>query len=318
MVYGRKKMNSNLSLFILFLILNITSFWLIIPFLRKILLDKPNFRSSHKKPIPRGGGIVFVFYTLIYSIYTGSYELLIFVPLIITSLLDDLYQISRSSRYIVHLFTSIAIIMNSKIIDKFFLNYFWLGLFLIFLVIFITALINFTNFMDGIDGLVGGYALVFLISSSLLGSEFNLALIAGLFGFIFYNWYPAKIFMGDIGSTFLGAYFSYTLINSDNVIDFINLFLILCPLLLDAFSCVIRRLINGENIFKAHSLHLYQRLNQAGMKQSSIAVIYISSSIIINLINILFGLKFAFLTVTLIISYGIYLDRYKAESFNKF
>ncbi|MBO6989159.1 MAG: hypothetical protein JJ831_08090 [Prochlorococcus marinus XMU1422] len=311
-------MNSNFSTFILFLIFNISSIWLIIPFLRRRLIDKPNFRSAHKKPIPRGGGIVFIFYSLIYSIYHGSYEVLIFIPIIITSLLDDLYQISRRSRYIVHLFTSIAIIIHSKIIDRFFLNFFGTFLLIIFLVIFITAIINFINFMDGIDGLVGGYAIVFLISAGLLESEFNIALISGLLGFLFYNWFPAKIFMGDIGSTFLGAYFSYTLINSDNIINFINLFLILSPLLLDAFTCVIRRFIKGENIFKAHSLHLYQRLYQSGMKQSSVALIYISSSILINLVNILFGLKFAFLILVVIISYGIYLDRYKAESFNKF
>ena len=97
--------------------------------------------------------------------------------------------------------------------------------------------------------------------------------------------------MGDSGSTFLGAVLTGILFSFDQVLNTVALLLVASPLLLDAASCVIRRFLFNYNIFKAHKMHLYQRLTQAGLSHSLVSLIYISCSAILSLTFLLFGFK---------------------------
>ena len=189
----------------------------LLPSLRRLLLDQPNVRSSHSLPIPRGGGIAFVFVAsttsaisfVFYSLFgqpglAGSQLAMVILPLLLLPLavvgfLDDRHNLPVSLRYAVQLGSALLLILASP------LSLPWLGLSL--LLIAVTGVINFTNFMDGLDGLVAGCMAVAIGALSLdLNAPWSLwALVGSLLGFLFWNWSPAKVFMGDVGSTFLGG-----------------------------------------------------------------------------------------------------------------
>ena len=141
-----------------------------------------------------------------------------------------------------------------------------------------TALINFYNFMDGLDGLVAGVSATQLAFLSAWYHQPVLWFwVAALLGFLYWNWSPAKIFMGDAGSTTLGAIVGISLLSSpqaDMGLSWMTL-TILLPLVGDAIYTLFRRLLKGENIFQAHRTHIYQRLNQVGWPHSRVAGVYI-------------------------------------------
>ena len=207
------------------------------------------------------------------------------------------------------------VIKSSLIYD--FLNLFYnFEYFFIFIILLIigTAIINFVNFMDGLDGLIVSNFIVILVFSSILSEKYIFLMIGTLFGFLFFNWHPAKVFMGDVGSTFLGAIFFGILANSNSANDSFLLFLITFPILGDAFICVLRRFFMGHNIFLPHKLHLYQRLNQAGLSHSTISILYATLTLFISLIA-LTKPSYIFLPIILSILIGFYCDKYIAIPF---
>jgi UDP-GlcNAc:undecaprenyl-phosphate GlcNAc-1-phosphate transferase len=142
--------------------------------------------------------------------------------------------------------------------------------------IWILGLTNAYNFMDGIDGLVGSTALIaamfFMAISYYEGSSFvyitGYTIIAGSAGFLIYNSPPAKIFMGDVGSAFLGFVFATLAIIAARYDDSRTSFLVM-PMLLfhfiyDTLFTFVRRLLRGENTLQAHRTHLYQLMVRSG------------------------------------------------------
>ena len=228
-------------------IINIISFCLtyiflkiFLPILVKIFPDKPDYRSSHSLITPSSGGLSFVLSTLLVGGYLNNSLLFISLPLSIVGLIDDKFEISSIKRYFVQAFTVFFIILfsiyqNINLLDLEDI------LFIIFLLISGTAIINFINFMDGIDGLVAGCFFVITLTSSLLFEPSFAYLSSSLLAFLLFNWNPAKVFMGDVGSTFLGFLLVLLIFRQDS---FINIFKIICmssPLLLDAITTLIRR-----------------------------------------------------------------------------
>ena len=193
----------------------------LIPRLRILSLDKPNFRSSHSQPTPRGGGLVFVVvsvFSCLISLFSGHVSSLSFLPLVsaplaIVGFIDDRQTLPAAWRYCVQVMTALPVIALSPIASPLYFAVSHSPLFLFFLsliVISVTAIINFTNFMDGLDGLVSGCMFVVIFSLSLSqNAPWSLwTLVGSLLGFLIFNWCPAKVFMGDVGSTFLGAVFA--------------------------------------------------------------------------------------------------------------
>ena len=140
----------------------------------------------------------------------------------------------------------------------------------------ITAIINFVNFMDGIDGIVASNLLltIYIISFYVPNSSTLFIAVGSLIGFLILNWSPAKLFMGDVGSTFLGALLAGLILQAESWSQSLGFLLLTSPILLDAFICVVRRLISRQNIFRPHKLHLYQRLHQAGWSHAKITKLY--------------------------------------------
>ena len=284
-----------------------------LPKFEKYLIDEPNKRSSHIKPTPSGGGLVFVILGTISSIILGNWLITLCLPIAIVGFIDDKYRLPSLFRYFVQVLTVSALIFQTNFNS--FANSDFAVLYFIFYLFLGTAIINFINFMDGVDGLVSGCVLIIFLSFFFNDNFYLAGLLGALIGFLIWNWQPAKIFMGDIGSTFLGTVYLIPLFSSNSKLDLLTSLLIALPLLGDAFFCVIRRFINKEPIFKAHKKHLYQRLNQAGISHSNVSMLYIGSSSLLLLSNIFIGQIGLIITSFIIFMFGVFLDNKVALNF---
>jgi UDP-N-acetylmuramyl pentapeptide phosphotransferase/UDP-N-acetylglucosamine-1-phosphate transferase len=181
----------------------------------------------------------------------------------------------------------------------------------------IVAVINFTNFMDGLDGLVAGCMAVALAAAALqLAAPLPIwALVGSLLGFLIWNWSPAKVFMGDVGSTFLGALFAGLVLQATTWPEALGLLLVATPLLGDAFLCVPRRLLAGQRVFDAHRLHLFQRLHQAGWPHARVSSVYIAGTAVLAVALLAGGWPWVVGLSVVELFVGFWLDRHVAVSF---
>ena len=317
-----------LELIISFLSVNILlKFFTSLKYFKKKFFTFPNARSSHIKPTLTGGGFAFIIPSLVLSIvslikgdtFTLNFIVLLALPLSLIGLIDDINGVAPLTRFFIQTSTVFSLIIFAQIHGYGF-NSFDYGisyLILIFMqVLFGIAAINFVNFMDGLDGLVISNFIVYFITLAIKIEPQLWPLIFALLAFLFWNWSPAKVFMGDVGSTFLGAVFVGILFLSSSFNQFISYTLVMTPLFADAFFCVIRRFLNNQNIFSAHKLHLYQRLNQIGWSHSKVTIIYLTATSILSAISIFKpSLLYYFAAIVLLI--GFLLDNYVAVDFRK-
>jgi len=296
------------------------TFWLLkifIPLFKKFIPAKPNNRSLHNSIKASSGGIIFVMMYMILAIYQGFLLPLFSLPLSLIGMIDDKYNISRGLRLIFQIATLIFIIsyLNNDNTTFLFNIQNHKELFFIFFIFIGTAIINFINFMDGIDGLVCGSMIIIF---STINNDFHYLspVIGALSAFLIFNWHPSKIFMGDIGSLFLGCFLVSLILSSNSFITFFKIILLSSPLLFDAAICLFRRCINKQNIFKPHKLHLYQRLVNNGMSHNKVSLIYIFSIFVLGLFYNFSNLIALILSSIIILFIGIYLDIKFAKEFN--
>jgi UDP-N-acetylmuramyl pentapeptide phosphotransferase/UDP-N-acetylglucosamine-1-phosphate transferase len=266
---------------------------------RRRFLDIPNERSSHSNPTPRGGGLAIVIITLggiwLYASLSPitSRTLLVAYTLgaIIISVagwLDDLRSLPVRVRFLAHALGALLVISGIgywRVADFPFLGPLqlgWLGLAVVFF--WIVGLTNSYNFMDGIDGIAGGQAVVAGLGWVLFGWSGDQPLVCALgallasssLGFLGHNWPPARIFMGDVASGFLGYTFAVLPVIaalSDPRLILVGALLV-WPFLFDTIFTFLRRMGRGENVFAAHRSHLYQRLVIAGRSHRFVTLLY--------------------------------------------
>jgi UDP-N-acetylmuramyl pentapeptide phosphotransferase/UDP-N-acetylglucosamine-1-phosphate transferase len=294
---------------------------ILIPQLRTRLLDQPNVRSSHILPTPRGGGIAFVLVSVVAStleLFSSGFTPLKALPLLALPLaavgfLDDRHNLPANWRYGVQLATALAMILASPLVTPSLVMLPLLGL----LLIAVTAVINFTNFMDGLDGLVAGcLAVALTVVAIQFAAPWPIwSLVGALLGFLLWNWSPAKVFMGDVGSTFLGAVFAGLVLQAPSWHEALGLLLVATPLLADAFLCVPRRLLAGQRVFQAHRLHLFQRLHQAGWPHARVSSLYIGATAVLALALLWGGLAWLITLAAFELLLGIWLDQRVAVPF---
>ena len=125
------------------------------------------------------------------------------------------------------------------------------------------------------DGLVGSVRQISaLVTCIQINAPFPIwALEGSLLAFLIFNWSPAKVFMGDVGSTFLGGIFAGLNLQLNSWTIALAILLINGPLLCDSFTCLLRRIYAGHRIFQPHRLHLFQRLHRAGMNHSQVSLL---------------------------------------------
>jgi len=252
------------------------------------ILDKPNARSLHTHPIPNSGGIAILIALAISVIFANwhyvsiqKYFFILISGLLIAiiSFIDDCRHVNALFRLLVHFLAAYLLLWQGE---------FWLtdlvlpGLtwrLLPFLqvsisLLFIVWMVNLYNFMDGVDGLAGGMAVFGFGTLAMLGwlagnqsfMVMNLIVASAAGGFLRFNFPPARIFMGDVGSSslgFLAAAFSLWG-NQESIFPFWTALLLFSPFIVDATVTLLRRLRKGEKVWLAHKSHYYQRLVQIG------------------------------------------------------
>jgi Fuc2NAc and GlcNAc transferase len=279
-----------------------------LPYLQKNLIDTPNQRSSHQLPTPRGGGISFVISgTILTFIFnTGSLRWIpiLCLPLAIIGLVDDYRDVPPLSRYLMQTTSAIILVL----IARFTISPWEI----IVYSLLITAIINFFNFMDGLDGLLACCSIPILAASS------GWALAGSVLGFLLWNWSPAKVFMGDVGSTFLGAVFAGIAFQQTSVQDTFSLILLGFPLFADTSICIVRRFLNKQNVFQPHKQHLYQRLNQAGWSHAKVSCLYLLAVILIVFIRGFGNMFWVYVLLLIELLIGFLLDFSAAARFKSF
>lgn len=229
--------------------------------------DQPNTRSSHTIPTPKGGGIGIIAAFIITSLFLAFPISLIaavsFVSFI--ALYGDKKEISPSFRLLFQFGAAAIVIFSSGDFSSLTLFH---GISFCFWLIFIVGTANFYNFMDGINGLAGitgaiAFGLLAFFLQTLDGNplyiQLSLCIAVSIIGFLPFNMFRARVFMGDVGSIFLGFLFSSLLyLSVDTLTDFVYLAALLFPFYIDELSTMVIRLRNGENISKPHRNHIYQ------------------------------------------------------------
>jgi UDP-N-acetylmuramyl pentapeptide phosphotransferase/UDP-N-acetylglucosamine-1-phosphate transferase len=286
----------------------------ILRYIGKRLVDVPGVRSSHTQPTPTGGGVGFIvafLLTVLAAVFWSprfgnppvDLLLLVITPLAIVGFYDDKRGVAKSVRYLVQFCVALAMLWYvrpaSLLLGSGDIKILLLVSFL--LAIGVTAVINFYNFMDGMDGFVAGVTAVQLgFLGYWLGQPAWWLLAIALVGFLVMNWAPAKIFMGDVGSTVLGALVALAVLNHQKSSGWAWYYLVITlPLLGDAVYTISRRLLRGENIFQAHHSHIYQRLMRTGWGHGLIASLYILFTLFMGLFLTCLGVVGAILSAVL-------------------
>ena len=306
------------------LIISLTAFisWMIllvvIPFAKCYLLDQPNQRSSHKIPIPLGGSISFIIIAFLGSYVTKNYIPLIFVPLAIVGFMDDIKSLTVSIRLFFQTLSCVLCMYFYAKESLIFSNQLYQNLPLLTLLILLigVSLINFCNFMDGMDGLLGGSMIILFLVSGILINPIYFYFVGALIGYLFLNWSPAKIFMGDAGSYFLGGILFCAILESQKIEYSLAILLIGSPLFIDASTTVIRRYAASKPLFKAHNKFLFHRLRNAGWEQSSVSLLYLIATSILAISYFIGGIKLLFIFSLFKLIYGIWLDKNVAVKFD--
>ena len=285
------------------------------------LVQNPNHRSSHTQPTPSGGGLgILIGVTL-----SGGYlawnrdprDLEMFsvlglsCALGVVGLLDDVSHLSARSRLGIQILVCgllLFTVSHSPLSTMLPGATHHLGspvLLLIFTMVLVFAAvwwINLFNFMDGIDGIAGAQAVFMLLAAAFLAASFNpsllsdsvwvwtLCIASATSGFLGFNWPPAKIFMGDVGSTFLAfiifavAFLSITLAWFPPY-QGIGAWLILGSVfIVDASVTLIIRIFRRQRWYEAHRSHVYQRLYRRSVRLGSNAAQTTQCAIAINLL----------------------------------
>jgi Fuc2NAc and GlcNAc transferase len=298
---------------------------------RRGLLDVPNERSSHSRPTPRGGGLIIVFISLAaYAMFSIVFDLpaswgyFIGAALVAgVSWLDDLYTLPFWMRLIVHIAAAVVLVLQVGAWSEFTLpvvdQRFEIGSLAghVVAVLWLVWFLNAYNFMDGIDGIAAFQAVVAGGAWTLLASDLALpttAMLSGVIaastaGFLVHNWQPAGVFMGDIGSAFLG--FSLAAMpllgRSEAGLDVPLLpfagVVFVWFFLFDTVFTLMRRLVGRKKVWEAHREHVYQRLIIWGWEHRHVAALYGGASAILSALTLLSawfsgiftGLAFSFL-----------------------
>jgi Fuc2NAc and GlcNAc transferase len=252
--------------------------------LRNAILDVPNVRSSHVTPTPRGGGLAIVI------AFLGALAFLVSVGLLqpslafvlaagggavaLTGYLDDRKTLPASIRICVHIVAAILAVMvlggiTEQTLRTVGLHGIWAGGLLGLLVLAWST--NLFNFMDGIDGIAASEAVFVAGAGALLNWRYGgdsgltaamVVLAAATLGFLVWNWPPARIFMGDVGSGFLGFTLAViALAASRHSVARIEVWMILSGVfVVDATVTLLTRVVRGDRWFEAHRQHAYQHL----------------------------------------------------------
>ena len=267
------------------------------------VMDVPNERSSHARPVPKSGGlaivvafaagclVVFFFADVARIDFRQFWGFLLFTLLLAgVSFVDDITHHTFLVKLTTQMMCVGAVLGTGVVLSRLWLPFAgevslgWTGYAVTLL--WMIGLTNAYNFMDGLDGLAGGVgaiAAVFLCVIALTQGSFFVyatayALIASVAGFLMFNFPPARIFMGDVGSAPLGFVFATLAVIGANLdqghLSFFVVPLLLFQFIFDTSFTFVRRLVRGDKVHQAHRTHLYQLLNRSGYSHKSVSLFH--------------------------------------------
>jgi UDP-GlcNAc:undecaprenyl-phosphate GlcNAc-1-phosphate transferase len=288
--------------------------FMLTPLVRRISLtmkwmDNPNWRKVNRKPMPLVGGLaIFAGFAIALvtvlpktSLATNMHTLFKLLAcafiIMLVGIADDIiglsprrklfYQVAVS---VIVYFLGFSILKISNPLGGYFDTPFWLGLGVT--VFWIVGFTNSINLMDGLDGLAAGISAIIAGSLFLTGIRWNnptvailsIALAGGALGFLRHNFYPAKIFMGDTGSMFLG--FMLAIISMESSYKGMTFATLIIPIVamgvpvVDTGLAILRRLIKGNGVFKADKDHIHHKMffREGSQKKAVIALYLVTGS----------------------------------------
>lgn len=292
--------------------------------------DVPNGRKIHTEHIPTLGGLgIFIavwltvimldifnimdFKQIIFRIFAVS------IAMFIMGIIDDVKGLSAKHKFTVQIISgalfflwnnnNAVVLLGNPILSTI--------IFTILSMIFFTIMTNAVNFIDGLDGLCGGVSIIFSLTLIFfavnIGNDYlkflDLAVAGALFGFIIYNFYPAKIFMGDTGSLFLGGIFTMNAIimiylSPDKMPAFIILF---TYLFIELGLTVIRRIIRHTNLFSADKSHIHHILKGSSADQRPAVIIIFLLNIFYSVIAALYFMTSSIFYIYIYMAYTLLL-----------
>lgn len=278
------------------------------------MVDIPGHRKIHEEAIPNLGGIVIFFGFLLSLLFVTQIEgqlralLIGGVIILLLGVVDDIANLSPKHKFVIQMIPAlIVIIYNSDLINNFIVNQLksldLLGYLLYPILIFwIVGVTNSINIIDGMDGLACGVSLIALVTFLILGLRQNLealslisiALAGSMLAFLRFNFYPAKIFLGDSGSTFAG--FMLASVGALWVLKSGNAFFVFIPIIIlalpifDTLFAIWRRYRGHQPIFQADKGHLHHRLLARGISHKNIVLVLWGVSAICSVIALVLAL----------------------------
>lgn len=276
--------------------------YILTPYLAQVgkkqnMVDLPNYRKIHETAIPNLGGIVIFFGFLLSLLFIvqieGQIKILLAAGVIILLLgiVDDIADLSPKHKFIIQMVPALMVIISNSDSINIFINnqlksFDLLGYLLYpILILWIVGVTNSINLIDGLDGLACGVSIITLITFFVLGLKQNfetlnlisIALAGSMLAFLRFNFYPAKIFLGDSGSTFSG--FMLASLGALWVLKSENAFFVFIPLIVlalpifDTLFAIYRRYRSHQPIFQADKKHLHHRLLSRGISHKNVVLI---------------------------------------------
>ena len=269
------------------------------------IIDKPNLRSSHTKIVLRGGGIIFLIGTWVWSAFQYPWFLVAVTLAAGVSFIDDIHSLPDSVRLLVQ-FVAMGLMFYQ--LDMIHANLWWA---VILALIVCVGATNIYNFMDGINGITAGYSLAVLIplllrnsSGEFVENSLIVATILSVLVFSYFNFRPknkAKCFAGDVGSVgiaFILLFMIGCLIMKTGDITWL-IFLLVYGV--DGCCTIVHRIMLHEHLGEAHRKHAYQLMaNELGMSHVTVSLIYMALQLVISL-------GFIYLCPDTVLAHWIYL-----------
>lgn len=298
------------NIFIIVLVTFIASL-VLVPFAKKIALhvgalDIPNERKVHKKPMPRMGGLgIFGSFLIGYMLFARSSVQMLSIliggfVIVLTGMVDDIKPVGAKVKFLMQVIAASIVVFYGNIvlnhIDMLGINLDFVAPFnYIITIFFIVSITNAINLIDGLDGLSSGVSSIYFATIAIIAFILNkmqgldtilsLIMLGATLGFLVYNFYPAKIFVGDTGSLFLGFTISVIALlgfKATTLTSLIVPLVILAIPIFDTVLAIFRRLLKGESIGTPDKDHFHHQLLK--MKFSVRTTV-----LIIYAINILFA-----------------------------
>jgi len=300
-----------LTLFICFMLT-----LLLTPLIKKLAIrigavDKPNQRKVHMKVMPRLGGLA-IYISFIAGVLLLQPDsphslpiLLGSLIIVITGMVDDVRELSPRVKLIGQLAAALVVVLSGihvEFINLPFGGQLEFGIFSIPLtILWIVGVTNAINLIDGLDGLAAGVSSIALLTISgmaiIMGDAYvtvlGLILMASTIAFLFYNFYPAKIFMGDTGALFLGYMISVLSLLGFKNVTFISLIipaLILGVPISDTFFAIIRRLVHKQPLSAPDKSHLHHCLLRLGFSHRQVVLIIYAIAAMFSLAAFIFSM----------------------------